>query len=413
MMLIKYNFSFIYILLFILIVYIILRAYIKIKYKFWYIQPVFHIYDIFNWIVSNSIIDLSQPEVNKYTNLIKIKTYNIEEINTILLDRACHFIKSYFLQSSYATYSPQKNNIIEYLKCSNNKSYISIYHEPKLLFESKNQNQDYIMHDELISVITGRPLNITLRTNPCFQIYYVDNLCVHTGYRKKGIAQEMIQTHYYNLRKNNDNIKTCLFKREGELNLIVPLVTYTTYAFKVNDIKKQHMFSDVSNNVIEINNDQLSLFIHFITLQISNKQFDCVIMPDIENIMNLIKTQNIFLYALINTGEIVSLYVFRRPKLFYNKEEAIECFLTLYNKNDITSEYFIDGFFTSLKKISEKLKNNYLLLEETCDSHIIVNKIISMNNNNNISLLFKSPTAFFLYNYCSYTVNAIKSLIFY
>ena len=73
----------IYFILFLLILYIFIRTYIKIKYKFWYLQPVYHVYDIFNWVTPSGIIDPEIPKFNKYTNLINIKTYEITEINEV------------------------------------------------------------------------------------------------------------------------------------------------------------------------------------------------------------------------------------------------------------------------------------------------------------------------------------------
>ena len=106
----------------------------------------------------------------------------------------------------------------------------------------------------------------------------------------------------------------------------------------------------------------------------------------------------------------MAVYIFRRPNLFYDKKEAVECFLTLYNKKLCDVQIFINRFVVSLHKLKQKINNSYLLIEELCDNHIIIDHFI---NNKNIILDFTSPTAFFLYNYCSYTVNSKKSIIFY
>ena len=126
--------------------------------------------------------------------------------------------------------------------------------------------------------------------------------------------------------------------------------------------------------------------------------------------VNLLKSQNIFIYGAIDKGELMAVYIFRRPNLFYDKKEAVECFLTLYNKKLCDVQIFINRFVVSLHKLKQKINNSYLLIEELCDNHIIIDHFI---NNKNIILDFTSPTAFFLYNYCSYTVNSKKSIIFY
>ena len=119
-----------------------------------------------------------------------------------------------------------------------------------------------VIAEEIAAVITARPLTITLGKQKPFQIYYVDNLCVRPDYRKKGLAPEMIQTLYYNLRQNNKKIQTCLFKREGELNAIVPLTTFTTYLYEILEIKQSatQIISKNYTNVIELGENQIAIF---------------------------------------------------------------------------------------------------------------------------------------------------------
>lgn len=394
----------IYLIIFILIIYISLTAYIRIKMKFWYTQPVFHIYNIWYWLNPPGLILDREPEINKYTNILDIKTYGISDINETLLDRVCNFIKSYYVQSPNAKYIPTKKNIVEYLKSCNNESYLSIYQTPKLLFEKDEPSS---ILDDIISVITARPLNITLKGKNPFTLYYVDNLCVHPDYRKDGIAPKTIQTHYYNLRKNNPKIKICLFKREGDLNAIVPLTTYKTVCFNINMLQKMN---PGVLNVIEIGPNQLNLFVNFIYAE--SKKFDCIIMPDLSNILNMLKTENIYVYGVLQNNNLISAYAFRRPNLFYDKEEAIECFFSLYAKNAEsieTKNIYITGFNISLNKCKEKLKTNILLIEEIGQG----GKLIEYLRNNLLNVLFQSPTAFFLYNYACYTVPSKNALIFY
>jgi hypothetical protein len=404
--------------------YIIFRGYIKIKMNFWALQPIFHIYNILYWISPPGIINKEYPKINKYTNLINIKTYGISEINETLLERICNFIKIYYIQSQNTKYIPSKKNIIEYLLCNNNESYLTIYQKPKLLFD---KNEPAVNVNDIISVITARSLNITFKNKAPFFIYYVDNLCVHPDYRKHGIAPETIQTHYYNLRANNDKIQVCLFKREGKLNAIVPLTAYETICFNIDNIPQLNTNIQQTQfiNVIEIGVSQISLLLDFIHSQ--KEFFDCIIMPDVSNIINMIKTENIFIYGIIDNNELISVYVFKKPNLYYNNvDEAIECLMTLNNNNNnnnnnndndkINSKFnnetiFINGFNISLNKIKEKLKTTILLLENTGNSNIVYNYL--HENIQQKYILFKSPTAFFFYNYGCYSIPKNKLLILY
>jgi len=53
----------------IILLYIILFAYIKIKFNFWSIQPVIQYYNILHWFMSDTVIRKELPLLNKYCNM--------------------------------------------------------------------------------------------------------------------------------------------------------------------------------------------------------------------------------------------------------------------------------------------------------------------------------------------------------
>jgi hypothetical protein len=64
-----------YILLIVIFLIICFAAYVKIKFRFWTLQPVFHFYDFHYYLFPPGIIVHELPEKNKYcnfTNLIPI-----------------------------------------------------------------------------------------------------------------------------------------------------------------------------------------------------------------------------------------------------------------------------------------------------------------------------------------------------
>lgn len=58
-------------------------AFIKLKYPFWAIQPVFHFYDLYYWIINAGIIRPELPSKNKYTNFNKINTKSFSYLNEL------------------------------------------------------------------------------------------------------------------------------------------------------------------------------------------------------------------------------------------------------------------------------------------------------------------------------------------
>ena len=70
-----------YILGFIVLCIILLFVYIRLKYKFWTLQPVFHFYDIYYWFINVGVIRKELPEKNRYVNLQKITTKLFDNID--------------------------------------------------------------------------------------------------------------------------------------------------------------------------------------------------------------------------------------------------------------------------------------------------------------------------------------------
>ena len=389
-----------YIVLLIGILYLSMKAFLKIKFNFWSIQPVFHIYDLNHWLNPNKIIVPELPKINKYVNLIDIKTKSVEELTEIEVQRFCNFIKSYYLRTKGTEYLPKQKHIMEYLKASNHHSFISIYYEPNLLLD-KNKT---IKVEEILSVISARPLHVSLKGQRTFPTYYVDNLCVNPSMRKKGIAPKAIQTLYYEIRRKNNKINNCLFKREGEMTAIVPLTTFPCKCYKLG-IWGSKILLHGSYNVIEIGVNNLTLLVDYIAQH--KNVLDCLILPEVTNIANLIKNENIIVYGILKNNTLISLYLFRDAAVNYIKDSALELVGSLNSCLD--NNIFINGFYSALDKCKKKWNNTVILIDELGANNIITKDA----KNNNIELIFESMSALFLYNYASYTVPSSKCFVFY
>jgi hypothetical protein len=402
----------------IVISYLVFTAYLKYKLKFWLTQPVFHMYNLWYWIKPPGVIMSELPSVqsitqngaSKYLNQFHIKTLEFESINkkdNVMCEKICNFIKSYYIYGSKtAIYTPTKENILDYHIGTNHPSFFTIYEKPKILFE---KGEPITSINDIIAVIAAKAVNITLKNKRTFPTYYIDNLCVHPQNRKDGIAPQMIQTQCYNLRQENKKIQTCLFKREGQLNALVPLVVYDTFCFDLTNMfaiyKKEVSFE----NVIEISVRQLPLFTDFIKSK--TPYFECVVMPDITNLMNLIKSENIIIYALVDTNkQILATYIYRNLNLNYDEKKVMECISIVLHESILqekekeeAKKVYELSFNIALLKLKKKFPFDLLLIENTANANLIIDCF--NNNNNNIILKFKSPTAFFLYNYAHHTIH--------
>ena len=391
-----------YILFFGILIIFIIYAYIRLKFGFWAIQPVFHIYDISYMFKAPGIINDSLPEKNKYTNFKNIETIIYPELTSLQIQRFVNLIKVHYLQNKDNNFSPQSNNITPYFYGHNAKSFVSFYTEDNHMIDLKKGTM--ITDKKPVGVMTSRPIYIVINNGhkeAKFSAYYVDYLCVDILNRKKGIAQELIQTHHYNQRRINKNIIVSLFKREDKLTGIIPLCVYSTYGFSVKTWTKPLNLS-AEYSLLEVNSKNFHFLFSFI--QQYGKKFDIVINTEVTNIIELIKTKNIFIYTIIVDDAIICAYFFRKSCVQVEKDmEVLSCFASISNTND---NIFIQGFKISFWKIAAENYFGFCAIEDISDNGIIINNIKSKMNP-----LIVSPTAYFFYNFGYPTFKSNKVLI--
>ena len=396
-----------YILLIIIIIILFIYGYIRVKYGFWAIQPVFHVYNIGYMIFPPGIIEHHLPEVNKYTNFKDIDTIVFDKMSKLKTAQFINFIKKNYLQNKDNTFSPKSANIVPYFKGHNTFSFVSFYTEDSVLIDTTNKNSipDIIQNKKIIGVMTSRPLHIIIngKTGANFDAYYVDYLCVDTYYRRKGIAPQIIQTHHYNQRYNNKNIVVSLFKREDELTGIVPLCAYSTYGFSVTNWTKP---IDLLGNLtlLEITPQNFHLLLDFI--KNNSSKFDIFINTEISNIIELIKTKNIFIYGILLEKQIVCAYFYRKSCVFVEKNmEVLSCFASI-NETSELNDVFIHGFKLSFWNIADKNYFGFCAIENISHNNIIIDNLMLKTRPSIIS-----PTAYFFYNFAYPTFKAEKVLI--
>ena len=391
-----------YILFFGLLIIFTIYIYIRLKYGFWVMQPVFHVYDYSYMLNPPGIINNRLPEKNKYTNFKNVETIVYSELSEIKLNKFINLIRHHFLKNKDNIFSPQSENIKPYFYGHNDKSFVSFYNESNFMVDLKKGTT--IEDLKPVGVMTTRPIHVFINNGDKeakFDAYYVDYLCVDKLFRKKGIAQQIIQTHHYNQSHINKNICVSLFKREDELTGIVPLCVYSTYGFNVSTWTKP-INLDAMYSLLEINAQNFHFLYDFIKNQ-SNK-FDIIINTSVSNIIELIKTKNIFINVIIVDDEIVCAYFFRKSCVQIEKNiEVLSCFASICNCDDTI---FIHGFKISFWKIAADNFFGFAAIENISNNNIIINNLILKTKP-----LIISPTAYFFYNFAYPTFKPEKVLI--
>jgi hypothetical protein len=391
-----------YILFFTTVIAFIIYIYIRIKYGFWVYQPVFHTYDIGYYFRPPGIINHYLPEKNKYTNFKNVETIVYGELTKLQVTRFVNFIKTNYLQNKDNIFSPQSDNITPYFYGHNAKSFISFYNEENFMVNLKKGTT--VQDKKIIGVMSTRPVNVIINNgdkDADFDAYYVDYLCVDTQWRKKGISPQIIQTHHYNQRQLNKNILVSLFKREDELTGIVPLCAYSTFGFPVDTWTKPADL-DALYKIVEVNAQNCHHLLDFIKM--NNSKFDIIISSSASNIIELIKTKNIYVYVIIVDDEIICAYFYRKSCVQIEKGlEVLSCFASINNTDD---NIFIQGFKISFWKCAADNYFGYAAIENISNNDIIIENILKKTRPAIIS-----PTAYYFYNFAYPTFKCNKVLI--
>jgi len=393
-----------YIFIIIIVIVFLLYAYVRIKYGFWYYQPVFHVYNVWYMFAPPGIIQHDLPRENKYTNFKNVETVLYTELPDFKLQRFIHFINANYLQNKDNVYAPKKENVVPYFNGHNTKSFFTFYKERELISDLKKGT--ITNEDRIVGVTTSRPIHIFINKGEkesVFDAYYVDYLCVDKGYRKKGIAPQIIQTHHYNQRYLNKNIVVNLFKREGELTGIVPLCVYSTYGFSMKKWRKPRELY-AAYKILEVNEQNYHFLFDFI--QSNKDQFEIIINTEHANIIELIKTKNIFVYVLMEGNNIKCAYFYRKSCVFYEKGlEILSCFASIHD-GDITNEVFVQGFKISFWKTAEKNYFGFAVIENVSHNNLIIENLRMKT-----APVVVSPTAYFFYNFAYHSFKHNKVLI--
>lgn len=381
-----------YIVGFIILWVVLFFLYLRLKFRFWSLQPVFHFYDLYYWVVNVGIIRKDLPSKNRYVNTTKIKTKYFENLNELTKKQIITLIRLNYYRHNENKYDPNIENILPYFLGHNAPTFWSYYLEPDILIN--NITSKTIEVPKIVGVITSRPLHVTIYNNgkTAFDVYYVDYLCVNKNWRNKNIAPQLIQTHEYNQSYNNRKISVSLFKREEELTGIIPLTVYKTYCFPL----KANMFDKLEANVTILTGDKQNMYYLYDFLSTLNNR-GIIIYPEMSNLMELVSTKNLYIKMLVINGNIESVYVFRKTCTFIKKSrEIISCIASIKKqKGALTTHDFIRGFKASLWTIIRENSNyKYLSIEDISDNTCIINNICEKTHP-----IIISPMAYFFYNF--------------
>ena len=375
-----------YIFLSIILIYICLCIFVKVKFRFWSIQPVFHIYNIRYWISPPGILQHDLPPKTKYFDL-SIDCDTFAHTAAEKKDLLYYLVKNHYLAGDRgARYNPPKSGVLDYFEKHNYDSYITLNFE---LFPDVNyQDKSHKIRNKLVSVMTSRTLECVLHGNK-FNTSYVDFLCVHKAKRKQGVAPRTIYTHYVKSREKGAH-PVFLFKREGDVNFMVPLTAYHACAFSLKPWSNPNFNIPNTITCTLITTGNSKLFYHY--LDEIKTEFDCFIAPSLSHVEHLIDKGLLYICLVQDRDKPVGCYVFRNPHTTYEGKNSLELIASYYSCD--YGDVFLDCFSNAVVLVKQKTPAEVIVIENISSNNKIIGKISRKGHP-----LWKCPMAYYFYNF--------------
>ena len=123
-----------------IIIIIIFVLLYKTKSPFWKYQPVYHLYNPFNYFhMYPHIINEEPIEPNKYFNK-EITCVDVTNLSNNEKQLMTNLIQNHFLNDKKVHFNPNINELFVYFKSHNKSSYISLHYTNEKFIEEKKQN---------------------------------------------------------------------------------------------------------------------------------------------------------------------------------------------------------------------------------------------------------------------------------
>ena len=350
-----------------LIIIILSFIIIKIKYRFWSSQPIFHIYDIRYWLAPPGIIQRNIPKKTKFYD-DNIEFHTIDKMTNIESGILYRFVKMHYDYLQNTTYRSSKQD------------FLRLYTHVSL----QNSNK-------INSCLVSRPLECSIGKNN-FVLSYLDLLCIRDEYKHRGLESRQIYTHYIKSRRIC-NYGIFLYKKQGNRGINVPLTTFNTYSVSAKDWNSPDKNIPVNISVHIIQSSNCELVLGFMK-ELRNK-FDCYIAPDYLQLVAMINNGYIIPTVILDNNTVVAITFFRNPNVSAKDGNIIEC-IGSYCREDY-KEIFKTSFSNSVALIQKIFSFTSIRIENISYNYILLKTILERSVPKG-----KDVTGYFLYN-CAIT----------
>lgn len=386
--------------------FLVLFAYIKIRYPFWNNQPVFHTYDYWRYFYSIPyVVYKYRPVKTKYCDIYQVETCNYSECSQYIKNKLINLLQCYYIPSEKILHTITEKELDILLSGTNEPSYISFFFD-KVIQNIGEQEQKIIVNPEPCGSITSRPYKMfyrpTLSESVYTQelLYFMDYLCVRRERDVQKLNRVLLQTHEYNQRRNNPNVLISLIKKEIDLfEGVIPLVKYNSITYYLPIIKPLKLLPNCL--IVKIGDTNISILTDFLynlthnTYENNNSIFDICVLQDTAYYLSQINAGLLHIYCIQHREHVYGVYFFKNTYTEYEDIEGKVLMFSTSIKNISNNSLFYSGFINCIYHILKEDKQFKMLMIENMGHNSF---IIPFWNTYNTPI-FNNHTAYYLYNF--------------
>jgi hypothetical protein len=381
-------------------------------------QPCYHFYDLHYIFYNNKVIQPDLPKINSFVSFEKVVTYSPDDIQKEQFNYIIELLKNEYYHTKNAVYNPTIQSVLPYLTNNYYNSFISLGVTPTYKYAENSDTNHIIKYNDIIGCIMSKAICITL-PNDEFYSYYVDFFCIKNEFRKMGYSEIMIQSHEYSNRMKTKDIQVHLFKREGDITGIVPVVKYDTHLYDLTNYCNsiipsvflyniKNIYHTQSPTLLQITKENIQLIYDYLREIKNNHIFQFVTTVHISNFKELIETKNIFCFILMYKQKIYASYYLRNTFMKIEMggggnvthQSSLSCFASIKDcEYDTDIDYTFSQTFCQVIQVIQQQegdKFSHLFIENVSHNYLLMNEC---------DYISKTRAAYFLYNYILQPLN--------
>ena len=395
----------IYLFLIILFIFVGIFAYIKLRYPFWNLQPVYHTYDFWRPLWREPFFIYKKSVSTKFIDVNTIDTVAYEDVTDDQKKTVVNLLQCYYLPSENTNFMFHLENLDSYMVAHLSTSYISLFNRTPIISNTGS------VIKESIGCISSRSgsLNIGEWKTP---IYFIDLIALH---RDAPILywRKLLQTHIYRQQLLTPEIMGSLIKKEGiPYDGVVPFIQSHNSLYDIPQLvyeKKAVLALPEHFILIDFHKGNIDILFDF--LEGSQTRFAVFCMTDKPAILRMIEMKIVFIYGIKRVDEIFAIYIFRDTRTLTEEQGNPKGILQLVGSisNTSSTDLFYKGFQLSLRSIIKRSPVFTLLtIDEIAHNMLLYDKIGGLS-------IAVNPSTYYLYNivYSGSPLTGSQSFVFY